>query len=140
MHQAGRDEQVVVGQQGASQAGRRPAQGKGRQLDAVDRVAHGFHARLVLADTLQGRAEARGHHAAEPPHEQREQHQHQVIEADVMGQIDARQRGIARQVQPVFAAVLAQRDKDVEQHLRERQRDHDEVHAAGAQRNRPPPT
>ncbi|MNL49840.1 hypothetical protein D3C87_1728010 [compost metagenome] len=107
LHQVGRDEQVVVGQQRARQARRRAAKREGHELDAVDRITHGFHARFVFADALQGGAETRGHHAAEHPHQHREQRQHQVIEADIVGQVDARQRGIAGQVQPVFPAVLA---------------------------------
>src|SRR5258708_3935688 len=66
-----------------------------------------------------------------------ERGERRVVERDVVAEIDAEPgRGALAQAQALVAPVGLHRVHEEEHHLREGERDHDEVHAARAQRNR----
>ena len=125
----------------ASSAPARPRGGAGDdeagELVAVHREADRLGARLVLAD---------GDRSTRPKREcisrcrrkiaASEDDEHDVVESDLVAEVDEPSVGALRQRQALVAAVRLHRVDQVEHHLREGERDHDEVHAARAQRDR----
>ena len=100
---------------------------KHSSLVAEHRVAQPFHARLVLADGLQHAAEARVRDAVEQVQAQPETGQRHPVEGRVVLQVERTEGRTRRQRQPVVAAPVLHRDGEVVEHLREGERDHDEV-------------
>src|SRR5258707_9397865 len=73
------------------------------------------------------------------PHEESEDKDREDQEVEGVGVVEvdqARKLALHREAHAVVAAVLLDRDAEVIQHLRERERDHDEVDAARADRDR----
>src|SRR3954469_2501905 len=87
-HDRGVDEIGVVGQQNACEAAHHAGDDKVGQLVAVGRKSDRAHAALVGARTLDHHAEARVH---QPPHQvdaSEQQHEAQIIEERLIGEVD----------------------------------------------------
>ena len=130
------DELVMVDEQRARQPRQRAGQHEGRQLQPEGGEAQRLHPHLVLADADQRPPETRIDQPVEHQHHRGEQQHHQRGELRIAGQVNPGQRLPARQVHAIFAAPGLQADCQVVDHLREGQRDHDEVDAARSQRDR----
>ena len=91
------------------------------------------HPPLVAAAAAQYHAEARADEAVEGDEKQDQHAEGDVVEDGVARQREDAEVAARRDCQPVVAAVLLQADREEVDHLRERERDHDESDAAGAQ-------
>jgi hypothetical protein len=130
-------EVALVGEQRAREAADGAGDDEAHQLVAVGREADRLHPRLVLADRLDDAPEARLDEPVHAVQRRGEDREHHVVEGDVVLEVQPEaDLGARREVEPVLAAVGLHRDEDVVHHLREGERDHDEVHAAGAERDR----
>ncbi|MNL35407.1 hypothetical protein D3C87_1574400 [compost metagenome] len=137
MDARGADEAVVHDEQRARQARDRARQRERGQAQPEDRIAQRGHARLVVADAAQGLAEAAAKQVLQAREAGRGEGQHEPEEGGAVVQAQARaDLRPKRQVVAIVAAVDAHGHCEVVQQLREGQRDHDEVHAARAQRHR----
>ena len=126
----------MVAVERAREAAHRAGDDERGQPIEVRRDADGARARLVRLRRAQHDAEARVDDAVGHVHRKQHQHQHQVIELDGIVQVHEPELAAALQAHAVVAAELGDRDAEVVQHLREGERDHDEVDAARADRHR----
>jgi len=91
---------------------------------------------LVITRGFERKAERRAHHANHQQHGQRRDRKNQVIEKTVVVEVDAEQAAAAGDLQSVFTAgPIAELIGEEILQLRERQRDHGEIDAGGANRN-----
>ena len=123
----------VVGHQRAREARRRSGHDEPRQLVAIHGEPQGQHPFLVLLAALQHHAEAGTHQPPADHQEGRQDQEADVVEGRLVFEIENREPVPLGDAQSVVAAVHLQGDEEVVEHLRECQRDHDEVHPAGAQ-------
>ena len=119
----------------AGQAGEGARDHEGGQLVAPHVVADEAGALLVLADALQHAAEGRVHDAPQHPDGGRRHHGRRVVVDALVAEVHAQDPGPERKALDAAQAVLAARHPrgavdDVEEHLREGQREQREVHAA----------
>src|SRR5712671_3226757 len=137
MHDGGTDEGGVVGEQHAGQ----PADGAGEE-EADEPVAEGrkadrAHAPVVRARALDHHAEARIDDAPDQIEDGQQQSETQIIELHTVGEVDRVAEAAATvDSETVVAAIAVEADRDVIDHLRKGERDHDEIDAAGAQAER----
>ncbi|MGY4346859.1 hypothetical protein ACVWXM_003326 [Bradyrhizobium sp. GM7.3] len=137
VHRGRADEIGVVGEQRAGEAAHHARDDEADQLVAFRGKADRLHALLVGAQALQDEAKARIDDAPD-----QEDHAEQAGEAEIIELRAVRQINQPGEVaalvdgEAVIAAITRQPRGDVIGHLRERQRDHDEIDAAGAQRQR----
>ncbi|MNS76029.1 hypothetical protein D3C72_1095650 [compost metagenome] len=136
-----RDETVFQREQKARQAGQRGAHHVGGQLVRIRGIAGRAHALFVDADAGQCRAKGRPPQQRQKAPGQRQAGQHEEVERGRVAQVEGHpaaqgQLGPEVQVDAVAAAADLGIVEYVVRHLRESQRDHDEVDAAGAQRQR----
>src|SRR5712671_925417 len=138
MHDGGTDEGGVVGEQHAGQ----PADGA-RDHETDEPVAEGWktdraHAPVVRARALDHHAEARIDDPPDPIDDGEQQPETQIVELHPVGEVDRiAERAALVDGETVVAAIAVEADRDVIDHLREGERDHDEIDAAGAQAERP---
>ena len=134
------DVALQVHAQRTGDAAERAGDDEDDELAAVDRKAERLGADVVVAQREHGAAEARGHEAGERDQRQHEDRERDVVERERVLEIEhavaEREERAGADVEAFVAAVALHRVGEVVQHLRERQRDHDEVDAARAQRDR----
>src|SRR5215216_4758563 len=138
MHHRGTDEARMIGEQRAGETAEAARDDETDETIAEGRKADRLHSAVVRARALDHHAEAGVHNAPAQIDAGEQQHQAQVIELraiveiDQVGELAAPANG-----QAVIATVAVEADADVVDHLREGERDHDEIDAAGTQRQRP---
>jgi len=136
-HHRRTDEAVEIGIERAGEAGDHAGYHEGRELDPVGRQAECGDASLVLADRLQCHAEARTGHL---PLCQQHHDQHRVAEQEEIERtkrVETREGITDIDRQAILAAIGRPGNGEIVDHLREGQRDHDEVDAGRAQAQRP---
>src|SRR3984885_8757256 len=134
VHHGRADEIRVVRQQRAGEAAHRAGNHEANQLISRRRKSDRLHALFVRSQALHHEPEARIDDAPDQKDAAEQAKQAEVIELDAVRQIDeAAERAALINRQPVVAAVARQAGSDVIGHLREGERDHDEIDAARAQ-------
>ena len=106
------------------------------ELVRVGREADGGRAPLVVANAADHHAELRLDDPVREQHDQHQQNKHDVIEGRVIGEGNEPQTVALGQGEAVVAAPIAQALGEVVDHLGKRERHHDELEAARAQRER----
>src|SRR3954471_11445419 len=131
------DEVGVVGEKHAREAADHPRDDEAGELVTEGRKADGAHAPLVGARALDHHAEARIDQPPDDIHGRQQQREAEIVEKGLVREVDpVAELAALVDRHAVVAAVAVERDGDVVGHLREGQRDHDEVDAAGAQAQR----
>ncbi len=127
----------VVRHQRAGETGNPTGDDEDHELVRIGREADGGDPPLVVADAADHHAELGAHDAACEKHDQDQQRQHDVVEGGVIGERDEAETVALGQGEAVVAAPIAQALGEVIDHLREGECHHDELEAAGTQRQRP---
>src|SRR6266705_5000932 len=137
VHELGRQVRGVVDEQRACEPAHRARNYERREPVWVRREADRARARLVRPRGTDHHAESRIDQTVAEKEEQHQDREHQVVEGNGVVEIDKPKLAFDREAHAVVAAEILYRDDEVVQHLGERERDHDEVDAARADRNRP---
>ena len=137
VHHGRADEIGVVGEQRAGEPAHRARDDEADEPVARGGKADRLHALLVGAQALHHQAEARIDDAPDQEDPAEQTGEAEIIELHAVRQIDqAAEIAALVDGQAVVAAVTGEPGGDVIGHLREGERDHDEIDAAGAQRER----
>src|SRR5213078_296658 len=127
----------LVREERAGEAARAAREDEGGELVAEGREADGPRAWFVGLGGPNDHAEAGVDDPVAQDEEEDEQRQDEVVEGVRVAQVDETGELAARpERHPVVAAVGLEADPEVVEHLRKGERDHDEVHAAGPDRDR----
>src|SRR5947199_2782086 len=137
VHERRADEVGMVGEQRAGEPAQHAREYETEQLVAIGGKADRPHASFVRARPLNHRAEAGMY---KPPYQidrRQQQRETEIVEDRLVREIDdSAELAAFVDGHAVVAAVAVEPDGDVVDHLRERQRDHDEIDATRAQRER----
>src|SRR5215471_15333618 len=110
LEEIGAYEAALIGEQRTREAGRSASDGEADQLVAVSGKADGFHAGLILADSLNHLSEAGLQQASHQIQAQRDDRQDGVVKGEIASQIQPEpERRALREVEPVLAAVATHR-------------------------------
>src|SRR5262245_32095612 len=137
VHERRADEVGMVGEQRSGKPAQHAREDETEQLVAVGGKPDRPHAPLVGSRALNHHAEAGMHEPPDQVDRRQQQRETKIVEGGLVGEIDDRAE-LAAFVDghAVVAAISVESDRDVIDHLREGQRDHDEIDAARAQRQR----
>src|SRR5580692_4797959 len=134
VHHGRADEIGVIRQQRTGQAAHRAGNDKASQLISRRWKTDRLHTLFVRAQALHHETEARIDDTPDQKAPAEQAKQAEVIELDAVRQVDQAAEGAAFiDRQPVIAAITRQAGGDIIGHLREGERDHDEIDAARAQ-------
>src|SRR5215831_6710844 len=137
VHQRRADEVGMVREQRAGEPAKHAREYERQELVAIGRESDRPHAPLVRARALDHHAEARMHKSPDDVDARQQQREAEIIERHFVREIDEPAELTAFvDGHAVVAAVPIEPDGDVIDHLRESERDHDEIDAARAQRKR----
>ena len=129
------DEAIFHRKQKTGQSGDAARDDKSRQLVGVGGKTGGAHALFVGLDARQSTAKARAQQHGQKTEHGQQAGQGEAINGERLVQVQQRaQHRFGQQVNAVRATAQGGVVQHVIGHLRKRQRDHDEVHALGAQR------
>src|ERR1700686_5205018 len=103
------------------------------QLITLRREAERAHPLLIAADADEHVAKRRPQHPRQDQIYDNERHPDADVRSRTIGKVERPYAGAIVDIEPVGAAEIGRLVEHVVEHLRERQRHHDEVNAAGAQ-------
>src|SRR5579883_140289 len=137
VHDGGADEIGMIGEQHAGEAAQHTGDDEAGELVAKSGEADRAHAPFVRAGALDHQAEARVDQARDQKDRREQEGEAEIVECGLVVEVDhAAEAAAMVDGEAVVAAVAIEAARDVVGHLREGERDHDEVDAAGAQAER----